>query len=334
MTWRETQTEETGVSRNSNVRDPSARASRVDPELGAAEREVRRVLCELTLTECEKAVASQAWPRLLRPLARLPFVPLARRLGATIASFDAAVGQGSLPTAAGRVLGSLDVVPMVRGNTPFPRSGPLVVVANHPGVYDALALFAAIGREDLRVIAAERDFLRALPQMERHLLFVEDSFGTLQGPTPTEHTSSRGRGLRRALQHLRAGGCLLHFAAGRIEPDPAFAAPDDAVTPWQSGVGALSLACQKLGGEVRLGLVRGVHSPRLERSAVMQALARRGAATLSGLLQVGLPTLLPVFTEVLVSKPLAPLPFNSETATEELRLAARQLLSRYAPSER
>lgn len=293
---------------------------------------VCRALCELTLGECEKAVAAHAWPKPLQPLARLPFMPLARRLGQTIARFDAAVGQGSLPKAAGRVLGSLGVVPMVRGNTPFPSTGPLVVVANHPGVYDALALFAAIGREDLRVIAAERDFLRALPEMERHLLFVEDNFGTTQGPTPSEHTSSRGRGLRRALQHLRSGGCLLHFAAGQIEPDPAFSTPDAAVTPWQSGVGALGIACQKLGGEVRLGMVSGVHSPRLKRSTLMQALERRGASTLAGLLQVALPTWLPVHTEVLISKPMAPLPFNAETATGELRFAAQQLLSRYSPS--
>lgn len=307
--------------------DTKSRAS----ELGVSAH-VRRTLCELTLSECEKAVAAHTWPKPLQPLARLPFAPLARRLGETIARFDAAVGQGSLPMAAGRVLGSLGVVPMVRGNTPFPQTGPLVVVANHPGVYDAMALFAAIGRDDLRVIAAERDFLRALPEMERHLLFVEDNFGATQTVSTSAHTSSRGRGLRRALQHLRNGGCLLHFAAGRIEPDPAFATPEAAVTPWQSGVGALGIACQKLGGQVRLGMVSGVHSPRLKRSALMQALERRGASTLAGLLQVALPTWLPVYTEVLVSQPIAPLPFNAETATSELRHAAQQLLGRRTPS--
>lgn len=290
---------------------------------------VQQALCELTLLECEKAIGAQSWPPPLQPLARLPFVRLAQRLGATIAGFDAAVGLGPLPDAAGRVLGALGVVPMVHGATPFPRTGPLVVVANHPGVYDALALFAAIGRDDLRVIAAERDFLRALPHMDRHLLFVEDSFGEAITVSRDNRARSRGRGLRKALHHLRSGGCLLHFAAGRIEPDPAFAAPEDAVTPWQSGVGALALACQKLNGEVRLGLVCGVHSPRLKRSRLMQALERQGASTLAGLLQVAAPTWLPVSTRVLASAPIAPLPFNAEAATEELRAAARQLLQRF-----
>jgi hypothetical protein len=295
-------------------------------------RDVQRALRELTLQECEKAVGVANWPQPLQRLARLPFWPLAQRLGATIAGFDAEVGRGTLPTAAGSVLGKLGVFPMVRGNTPFPAMGPLVVVANHPGVYDALALFAAIGRDDLRVIAAERDFLRALPQMERHLLFVEDAFGETIAATRDNQARSRSRGLRKALQHLRSGGCLLHFAAGKIEPDPAFAAPEDAVTRWQSGVGALALACQKLNGEVRLGLVSGVHAGRLKRSAIMMELERRGASTFAGLLQVAAPQLLPVHTQVLVSAPMSPLPFNAEVATEELRGAAKQLLRRFVPS--
>lgn len=295
-------------------------------------QDVQRALRELTLQECERAVGASRWPALLQPLARLPFWPLAYRLGETIAGFDAAVGHGSLPDAAGGVLRELGVVPMVRGNTPFPRSGPLVVVANHPGVYDALALFAAVGRDDLRVIAADRDFLRALPQMERHLLFVEDAFGETVATTSDGPARSRGRGLRKALQHLRSGGCLLHFAAGRIEPDPAFAAPQDAITLWQSGVGALALACQKLNGEVRLALVCGVHAGRLKRSAVMQELERRGASTFAGLLQVAAPRLLPVCTQVLVSAPVSALPFNAEAATEDLRVVAKQLLQRFAGS--
>lgn len=293
---------------------------------------VQQVLCELTLQECEKAIGAAEWPQSLQRLARLPFLPLARRLGKTIAGFDAAVGRGPLPDAAGNVLSALGVVPMVRGNTPFPRSGPLVVVANHPGVYDALALFAAIGRDDLRVLAAERDFLRALPQMDRHLLFVEDAFGETITPTRDNPARSRSRGLRQALQHLRSGGCLLHFAAGKIEPDPAFATPEQAVTRWQSGVGALALACQKLSGEVRLGLVCGVHAERLKRSPIMQELERRGASTFAGLLQVAAPKLLPVSTQVLVSAPIAALPFNADAATEELREAAKSLLQRFAPS--
>lgn len=289
-------------------------------------RDVSAALCELTLLECEKAIGATGLPRPLRALARLPFRPLARRLGETIGQFDAAVGRGSLPEAAGAVLCRLDVVPMVRGTTPFPHDGPLVVVANHPGVYDALALFAAIGRDDLRVIAAEREFLRALPQMERHLLFVEESFG--ETSSTSDGARSRSRGLRKALAHLRSGGCLLHFAAGRIEPDPAFSTPEHAITEWQSGVGALAVACQKLNGEVRLGLVCGVHSAQLKRSALMQAIERHGASTLAGLLQVAAPRWLPVSTQVLVSAPVAPLPFNAEAATRAMKAAATELLSK------
>lgn len=287
-------------------------------------QDVSRTLGELTLRECDAALRTELWPSRLRPLARLPFLPLARRLGATIAAFDAAVAERPLAEAAGAALARLGVVPMVHGNVPFPARGPVLVVANHPGVYDALALFAAIGRQDLRVIAAERDFLRALPHMPQHLLFVDDHFG--ETCIPHSKATSRSRGLRKALVHLRAGGCLLHFAAGNIEPDPAFTPPAEAITTWQTGVGALAVACQKVEGEVRLGLVSGVHSAALKQSRVMRALEQRGASTLAGLLQVALPDLLPVSTRVFVSPPLDPLPFGPEAATRVLEARAREVL--------
>src|SRR5262245_19264195 len=41
----------------------------------------------------------------------------------------------------------LDLSPVEHVAALFGSSGPLLVIANHPGLFDALALFAAIGRD-------------------------------------------------------------------------------------------------------------------------------------------------------------------------------------------
>jgi Trp operon repressor len=73
---------------------------------------------------------------------------------------------------------------------------------------DTLALFAAINRSDLRIIALNRPFLLALPNLTQCLFFV------------SEDANERMRAVRQAANHLRQGGALLTFPAGQIEPDP------------------------------------------------------------------------------------------------------------------
>jgi hypothetical protein len=97
----------------------------------------------------------------------------------------------------------------VEGREYVLREGPLLIVANHPGLCDTVALFAATPRPDLRVVAAERSFLSALPNTSRYLLTIAD-------------TSPGRLGLIRAVtRHLRGGGAVLTFPGGKIEPDPA-----------------------------------------------------------------------------------------------------------------
>jgi hypothetical protein len=88
-----------------------------------------------------------------------------------------------------------------------PSSGPLVVVSNHPGLSDAMALWVGIGREDLRTVAAERDLLRSMPRVCEKLLVID----------PARPTGV----IRAAAEALQSGGAILTFPAGKIEPDPA-----------------------------------------------------------------------------------------------------------------
>src|SRR5205814_4940375 len=88
--------------------------------------------------------------------------------------------------------------------------------------------------------------------------------------------------------HVESGGALLHFGAGRIEPDPAFALDPgaDFLAPWHRGAGVFVRAAARHGGLVIPAIVEGVHSPKAKQAVVTRFAERRGVTTIAGLLQV------------------------------------------------
>lgn len=232
----------------------------------------------------------------------MPSRPLAR----VLARLDRRVGEVGLPSAAEEALRALGVQVQASGldgagrrsiNAPIPASGPMLVVANHPGAYDALALMASLGRRDLMIIAADRRFLRALPGLAPHLLFVPIEPGNVRA-------LARVAAMRRAARHLGEGGALLHFPAGRIEPDPAFLKPnEEPLATWHPGTGALVRAAASQGGRVAAAIVSGVHSPRAKALFVTKLAERRGITTIAPILQAALPGFRDVVVRVRVSAP-------------------------------
>jgi len=139
-------------------------------------------------------------------LARMP----ARRLSRKILHFDDLVGQYGLAVAGQYLLDEFTRGVDIDGGQHVPRQGPLLVVANHPGLVDAMAIWVALEtRPDLKIIAAERDIFQHLPNMRSRLLVINPQSGCRSGM------------LREAIRHLRQGHALLTFPAGRIEPDPS-----------------------------------------------------------------------------------------------------------------
>ncbi len=230
-------------------------------------------IADLSAREMVAALGVPWVPARLASALALPFLLASRKLGQTLAEFDTTLDTRGLPVAAANALERFGVAWHVT-NAP-PAKGPLLVLANHPGAYDALGLMSGIARTDLCVLAADREFLHAFPELTQHLLFVGAS------------VQARAGVLKRALRHLRQGGALLHFPAGEIEPDADFASP---ATPllkaWQPGVDALVKATLRVGGQVWVAGVRGVHSPRAKRWAINRWAERRGVTTLSPLLQI------------------------------------------------
>ncbi len=239
------------------------------------------VLAALSADEMVAALGLARAPAPLRLLARAAFLRISAPLGAVLARFDACTAAEGPARASASALAELGARWAREGEAPPPR-GPLLVVANHPGAYDALTLLSALGRDDVAIVAADRSFLRALPAFARHLVFL---------PEPPAPASARARGLRAALRHLRRGGALVQFGAGRIEPDPAFPRRPDAalLAPWPAGTALLLRGAAWVGGQAVGALVSGVHSPRAKRLPITRWAETRGVTTLAPLLQVALP---------------------------------------------
>ena len=147
--------------------------------------------------------------RLGRRLAsRLLATPIAR-LAQRLCAFDGVVAAHGLRAGGVHATRAFTQGTTVQGAYTVPPSGPLLLVANHPGLADAVALFASLPRDDLKVIAAPRRLLAALPATRQRLIVMpEDRRGRLSG-------------VREAGRHLASGGAVLTFPGGRIEPDPA-----------------------------------------------------------------------------------------------------------------
>lgn len=159
-----------------------------------------------------------------RPLELLSRIP-ARRLARQISTYDRIVGELGLAAGGAWALERMSRQAEVEGMDSLPEHGPLLLVSNHPGLADAVALFAAIPRPDLRVVAAERPFLSALPNTSRYLLTID------------ERSPERLGLVRRATRHLQRGGTVLTFPGGKIEPDPAVQpGADAALEGWSSSV--------------------------------------------------------------------------------------------------
>ena len=225
---------------------------------------------------------------MLEVISRLP----ARRLARQVLIFDGIVGEAGLGAGGAWALQRLCRSARVEGRENVPPGGPLLLVSNHPGLADAVALFAATPRKDLRVIAADRPFLDCLPNTSRHLLTVAEPAG-------------RSGVVRAAARHLRDGGAMLTFPGGRIEPDPAVlpAGAVEALRRWSSSAALFARLAPGLA--VVPVVVSGVISPRALRVPLTRLRRRRrDREWLAATLQMLTPALRDVDARVEFGRPI------------------------------
>jgi 1-acyl-sn-glycerol-3-phosphate acyltransferase len=178
-------------------------------------------------------------------LLRKAFYGPAKKFARQMLRFDAQVAAAGLPLAAQALFRQYAQGMNVLGKENIPSAGPALFLSNHPGMVDTLALFIAIARPDLKIVAVERPFLQALTNTSKQLIFISDD------------PAHRMAAVRQAAAHLKNGGAVLTFPAGKIEPDPnVYPGAESSLSSWSNSAGVFARFAP--GTQVIPTLVRGV----------------------------------------------------------------------------
>jgi Acyltransferase len=258
----------------------------------APERQERiEVLTRVCVDELLEAFGLGGLSRGRSPLELLSRVP-AKRLAREVATYDEIVGESGLAAGGAWALERMVRRVEVEGRENVPPEGPLLLVANHPGLADSLALFAVVPRQDLHVMAAERPFLEALPNTSRYLMTVPEA------------SPGRLGVVRSAAQHLKRGGAVLTFPGGKIEPDPAvLPGAVEALMRWSGSPDLFARLVPDL--TVVPAVVSGVLSPTALRNPLIFVRRRpRDREWLAATLQMLVPVLRNVTTRVAFGRPV------------------------------
>ena len=195
----------------------------VDPVIAPAATQVA-LLRQLILDVIVKAFGPLASGGLRRPIEWLFRIP-AQRFALLGAEFDRHLACSGFAEAARRVLPRFISDWRAYGTEHIPLQGPLLVASNHPGAYDVLVVAANLTRDDLKVVSGDIPFLQSFSAADQGLIFAGRDLHT------------RATALRAAIRHLDAGGALLIFPSGTIDPDPEIMpGGQDELERWSSSI--------------------------------------------------------------------------------------------------
>jgi 1-acyl-sn-glycerol-3-phosphate acyltransferase len=220
--------------------------------------------------------------------------PVANHVAGRFVKYDRALGEAGMRDGSEWIIDDVTSGVTVEGRERVPPRGPLLVVANHPGLSDAVALVAALGREDAWIVTANYPFLRAMRLASRRFLFVSDD------------RSDRLSAFRSIVSRLRSGETVLVFPAGGLELDPALSRETAlaSLTTWSRSIELLARLAE--GTLVIPAAISGVVSrfafdhPLAKRRGVLRE--RQRMATL---LQLALPAYKPRRVSVSFGVPIA-----------------------------
>ncbi len=182
---------------------------------------------------------------ILKPLVWKPMV----RFSELATVFENRVVQDGFQTASAWFISHFVDRVKTLGEESLPSNGPLVVASNHPGAYDSLVITSRLPRDDVKIISSDIPFVKKLPDTSEHMIYS----------TPDAHT--RMGAARKAIRHLKAGGALLVFARGTMDPDPAFMpGSEEELSRWTSSLGLFVRDVPQT--KVAISLISGVLSPK------------------------------------------------------------------------
>lgn len=233
---------------------------------------------------------------ILRHLFGWLFYGPTKRFAHIFAVADEAVKEGGLPAGSRLVIKKLGIKVLARGTEAIPEKGPLIIIANHPGAHDAIAIAGCLPRSDLKILVSETNFYHTLSQAQKYLIFV---------PSEAER---RMLSLRQAIHWLKEGGALLQFVTGTIDGDPSLENTEEWLQKWSP---SLEIMLRQV-AEVKIILVatshvllrRFFHHPfvRLYRQPVKR---RRLAEFLQVIKQLLWPNSVKVQARLSFSQPIA-----------------------------
>jgi hypothetical protein len=143
-----------------------------------------------------------------------------------LSRLDRAVGEYGLQEGARRCLGGFFPEITTHIQQELPREGPLLIVSNHPGAADVLALAAALPRKDIKFVAQDRPIIRAASNVSEHVIYLN---------SPDQ---IRANSILEMITFLKQGGALLLFPRGIWEPDPAvMSGARSHLSSWSKSIG-------------------------------------------------------------------------------------------------
>jgi hypothetical protein len=209
--------------------------------------------------------------KLFLPLMWLP----AHQFAKLCTWFDHEIEQRGISTAMQQLLPRFARSVEVRGAEQVPAAGPLLVVSNHPGTFDVVAISASLGRDDLQIVALGWPVLRHMPTFSRHLIFT------------SLDAHQRMGAVRSVIERLRAGDTVLIFPTADLDPDPdVLPGADAAFERWSP---SLELFLRQVPEtKVLPAVVSGVLSPKeLRHPLARLPRTAKGQRTVAEMLQMG-----------------------------------------------
>ncbi len=170
-----------------------------------SETDLRKAL----LDEIVRAVGlpiTNFWRKMVEVLFWIPI----KRFSQLGAYFDKMVYQHGFSKAVDISLKLLVNDIKILDDVAVPETGPLLVISNHPGTYDALCLAAKLPRDDVKIVSSNIPFLKIMKNANDHFLFTSvDNY-------------VRMLVIRNAIRHLEKGGAVIMFPSAHMDPEPAF----------------------------------------------------------------------------------------------------------------
>jgi hypothetical protein len=177
-----------------NENQPIERNEKFDRVVYAIVSEILRVM----------TLKNKVWARkLIGNLLKKPI----RKMAEIVVSFDEEIAVRGWSATMKDYLDDFVTDYRVKGFENVPQTGPLLIACNHPGSYDMPIISTVMGRDDVKFIASDISIVHELPNIMEHFIFMSRD---------AHHSMLT---VRTAIRHLQAGGAVLIYPRGDVEPD-------------------------------------------------------------------------------------------------------------------